>query len=43
MKILNLFHFVFYQMSDYVIKLLPFKREKMFDTEEELKMLTEIG
>ena len=42
MKILSPISFVFYQITVVIIKLLPFKREKMFDTEEELKMLTEI-
>ena len=36
------FFFIFYKFSDLIIKLNPFKREHVFDTEEELKMVTEI-
>ena len=33
---------IFYKISDLIIKLNPFKKEKTFDTEEELIMLTEL-
>ena len=35
--------FVFLQMTKFIIKLLPIKKEEIFDSEEELKMLAEIG
>ena len=40
--ILKPFFFVFYKFSDLIIKLNPFKKEQIFDSEEELKMVTEI-
>jgi len=35
--------FVFLQMTKFIIKILPIKKEEIFDSEEELKMLAEIG
>ena len=35
--------FIFLQMTKFIIKVLPIKKEEIFDTEEELKMLAEIG
>ena len=35
--------FVFLQMTKFIIKVLPLKKEEIFDSEEELKMLAEIG
>ena len=35
--------FVFLQMTKFIIKILPLKKEEIFDSEEELKMLAEIG
>ena len=34
--------FIFYKLSDWIVKIFPFKKEQIFDSEEELKMLTEI-
>tara|TARA_B100000029_G_scaffold390931_1_gene387728 strand:+ start:752 stop:1978 length:1227 start_codon:yes stop_codon:yes gene_type:complete len=34
--------FIFYKFSDFLVKISPFKKEQIFDSEEELKMLTEI-
>ena len=34
--------FIFYKFSDLLVKISPFKKEQIFDSEEELKMLTEI-
>ena len=34
---------VFYQTTNLIIKLLPLKKEKIFDSEEELKILAELG
>ena len=34
--------FIFYKLSDLFVKISPFKKEQIFDSEEELKMLTEI-
>ena len=34
--------FIFYKISDLIIKINPFQKEQMFDSEEELKMLTEL-
>ena len=42
MKLLSPISFIFYQLTVLILKVVPFKKEKMFDTEEELKMLTEI-
>ena len=42
LKIFKPIFFVFYKISDLIIKLNPFKKEKIFDSEEELKMLTEL-
>ena len=35
--------FIFLQMTKFIIKILPIKKEEIFDSEEELKMLAEIG
>ena len=35
--------FVFYKITDLVIKILPIKKEQFFDSEEELMMLAEVG
>ena len=35
--------FVFYKITDLVIKILPIKKEQIFDSEEELMMLAEVG
>ena len=42
LKIFKPIFFIFYKISDLFIKLNPFKKEKIFDSEEELKMLTEL-
>ena len=42
MKLLSPISFIFYQITMIFLKIFPFKKERMFDTEEELKMLTEI-
>ena len=42
LKVFKPIFFVFYKISDLIIKLNPFKKEKIFDSEEELKMLTEL-
>ncbi len=42
LKVFKPIFFVFYKISDLFIKLNPFKKEKIFDSEEELKMLTEL-
>ena len=42
MKLFSPISFIFYQMTNIILKIFPFRKEKMFDTEEELKMLTEI-
>ena len=43
LKIFKPIFFIFYRISDLIIKLNPFKKEKIFDSEEELKMLTGIS
>ena len=42
MRLLSPISFIFYKITLLILKIVPFKKEKMFDTEEELKMLTEI-
>ena len=42
LTVLKPFFFVFYKFSDLIITLNPFKKEQAFDSEEELKMVTEI-
>ncbi|MBI45485.1 MAG: hypothetical protein CMG66_04890 [Candidatus Marinimicrobia bacterium] len=42
LTVLKPFFFVFYKFSDLIIILNPFKKEQAFDSEEELKMVTEI-
>ena len=42
LKIFKPLFFIFYKISDLIIKLSPFKKEETFDSEEELKMLTEL-
>ena len=42
LKLFRPFFMVFYKISDFIIKINPFKKEKTFDTEEELIMLTEL-
>ncbi len=42
LKIFRPFFMIFYKISDLIIHLNPFKKEKTFDTEEELIMLTEL-
>ena len=42
MKLFSPISFIFYQITNIIFKIFPFRKEKMFDTEEELKMLTEI-
>ena len=34
---------IFYTITNYVLKIIPFRKEKIFDSEEELKILTEIS
>ena len=34
---------IFYTITKYVIKIIPFRKEKIFDSEEELRILTEIS
>ena len=33
----------FYAITNFIIKLIPFRKEKIFDSEEELKILAELG
>ena len=42
LKVFKPIFFIFYKISDLIIKLSPFKKEETFDSEEELKMLTEL-
>ena len=42
LKIFKPIFFIFYKISDLIVKLSPFKKEETFDSEEELKMLTEL-
>ena len=42
LKVCKPFFLIFYKMSDYVVKVNPLAKEKTFDTEEELIMLTEL-
>jgi len=41
--ILYPFAFIFYKITDLVIKILPIREEQIFDSEEELMMLAEVG
>ena len=41
--ILYPFAFIFYKITDLVIKILPIREEQIFDSEEELIMLAEVG
>ncbi len=34
---------IFYNFTEIILKIIPFRREKIFDSEEELKILTEIS
>ena len=43
MLILSPITLVFYTISNLITKLLPMQKEKIFDSEEELKILTELG
>ena len=42
LKLFRPFFIIFYKISDFIIRINPFKKEKTFDTEEELIMLTEL-
>tara|TARA_Y100001970_G_scaffold242289_1_gene306552 strand:- start:3920 stop:5146 length:1227 start_codon:yes stop_codon:yes gene_type:complete len=42
LKFCRPFFIIFYKISDLIIKINPFKKERTFDTEEELIMLTEL-
>jgi len=42
-KVIYPIAFIFYKITDMVIKILPIKKEQIFDSEEELMMLAEIG
>jgi len=42
-KIIYPITFVFLKITELIIKVLPIKKEEIFDSEEELKMLAEIG
>ena len=42
-KIVYPIAFVFYKITDVIIKILPIKKEQIFDSEEELIMLAEVG
>ena len=42
LKVFKPFFLVFYKISDLIIKINPFSKEKTFDSEEELIMLTEL-
>ena len=42
-SILYPFAFIFYKITDLVIKILPIREEQIFDSEEELMMLAEVG
>ena len=42
LKVFKPFFIIFYKISDFIIQINPFKKEKTFDTEEELIMLTEL-
>jgi len=35
--------FIFYKITEFIMKLNPIKKEQIFDSEEELKMLAEVG
>ena len=43
MMVLNPLTIVFHTISNFVTRLLPIQKEKIFDSEEELKILTELG
>ena len=42
LKVFKPFFIIFYKISDLIIQINPFAKEKTFDTEEELIMLTEL-
>ena len=42
LKFFKPFFIIFYKISDFIIQINPFTKEKTFDTEEELIMLTEL-
>ena len=42
-KIVYPIAFIFYKITDVIIKILPIKKEQIFDSEEELIMLAEVG
>jgi CBS domain containing-hemolysin-like protein len=42
-KIIYPFAFIFYKITDLFIKVLPLRQEQIFDSEEELMMLAEVG
>jgi len=42
-KLLYPIAFIFYKITDMVIKILPVKKEQIFDSEEELMILAEVG
>ena len=42
LKLFRPFFIIFYKISDFIIRINPFTKEKTFDTEEELIMLTEL-
>jgi CBS domain containing-hemolysin-like protein len=42
-SILYPFAFIFYKITELVIKILPIREEQIFDSEEELMMLAEVG
>ena len=42
LKVFKPFFIIFYKISDFIIQINPFTKEKTFDTEEELIMLTEL-
>jgi len=43
LKIIYPIAFVFHKITDFIIKVLPIKKEQAFDSEEELIMLAEVG
>ena len=43
LKIIYPIAFVFHKITDFIIKVLPIKKEQSFDSEEELIMLAEVG
>ena len=43
MRLIYPIAYVFYKITDIVIRILPIKKEQIFDSEEELMMLAEVG